>query len=340
MIGARLRPPGGRLPVALRLVLVLVAASCSGTLDAGKDIPHGMLPVDERNPVIIYNDSSIDNWMGEYAFLLANSGGPPVAGLIATASGYWHNVNDNASGWSNVLTAAQSSGLKNIPEMVITSTANPSLIRPTDGQVDDTAPNNSAGASLIVNLSRELSLPWRPVVVLAGTQMTDVADAYLIDHSVVQRVVVVAALGSYAAPNGVMAAPNGELDPWADWIVAQRFQYVQVSAFYDQTMDLTTAELPDLPSNPLGVEMAAKQPNIFTITTAADQVSVLAVALPAFVGAVQRAVPDTTASFDSTQGPPLIPAANGNVWIVTQIAAPLAGATLWPMLLDRTIFGG
>ena len=150
--------------------------------------------------------------------------------------------------------------------------------------IDHTMANNSAGASLIVNLSRQLSLPWRPVVVLADTQMTDVADAYLIDHSVVQRVVVVAALGSYVAPNGVMARPNGELDPWADWIVAQRFQYVQVSAFYDQTTDVTTAQLPSLPSNPLGAEMAMKQPNIFTITTAADQVSVLAVALPAFVG--------------------------------------------------------
>ena len=121
--------------------------------------------------------------------------------------------------------------------------------------------------------------------------------------------------------------------------MAQRFQYVQVSAFYDQTADVTTAQLPSLPSNPLGAEMAMKQPNIFTITTAADQVSVLAVAVPAFVGPVQRAVPDTTASFDSTQGPPLVPAADGNVWIVTQISAPLAGATLWQMLFDR-FFGG
>ena len=337
MIGDRLRPPGGRLPIALRSVFVLVAASCSGTLDAGKDIPHGKLPVDERNPVIIYNDSSVDNWLGEYAFLLANSGGPPVAGIVSTASSYWRDANANASGWSDLLSAARSSGLKNIPETITTSTARP-LIRPTNGQVDDTVPNNSAGASLIVNLSRQLSLPWRPVVVLADTQMTDVADAYLIDHSVVQRVVVVAALGTYTAPNGVMGPPNGELDPWADWIVAQRFQYVQVSAFYDQTVDVTTARLSDLPSNPLGAEMAMKQPNIFTVTTAADQVSVLAVALPAFVGAVRRAVPDTTASFDSSQGPPLVPAADGNVWIVTQIAAPLAEATLWQMLID--LFGG
>jgi hypothetical protein len=337
VIGARLRPPRGRLPTSLRLVLALMAASCSGTLDAGKDIPHGKLPVDERNPVIIYNDSSLDNWMGEYAFLLANSGGPPVAGIISTGSGYWRDVNANVSGWSDLLSAARSSGLKNIPEMITTSTAKP-LMRPMDGQVDDTVPNNSAGASLIVNLSRQLSLPWRPVVVLADTQMTDVADAYLIDHSVAERVVVVAALGSFAAPNGVMSRPNGELDPWADWIVAQRFQYVQVGAFYDQTVDVTTARLPDLPSNPLGAEMAMKQPNIFTIITAADQVSILAVALPKFASAVQRAVPDTTAPFDSTQGPPLIPAADGNVWIVSQIAAPLAGATLWQMLIN--LFGG
>ncbi len=339
MIGARPRSPGGRLPIALRLVFVLGAASCSGTLDVGKDVPHGMLPVDERNPIIIYNDSSVDNWLGEYAVLLANSGGPPVAGIVSTGSSYWRDANANVNGWSNLLSAARSSGLTNIPETITASTAKP-LVRPVDGEIDDTAPNNSAGASLIVNLSRQLSLPWRPVVVLVGTQMTDVADAYLIDHSIVQRVVVVSALGTYAAPNGVMGPPNGELDPWADWIVAQRFQYVQVSAFYDQTVDVTTAQLPNLPSNPLGAEMAMKQPNIFTITTASDQVSILAVAVPAFVGAVQRAVPDTTASFDPTQGPPLVPAADGNVWLVTQISAPLAGATLWPMLLDPKIFGG
>ena len=72
--------------------------------------------------------------------------------------------------------------------------------------------------------------------------MTDIADAYLIDPSVVDRVVVVAALGTYTAPNGAMNPPNGELDPWADWIVAQVFQYIQVSAFYDQTGDVTAAE--------------------------------------------------------------------------------------------------
>jgi hypothetical protein len=34
------------------------------------------------------------------------------------------------------------------------------------------------------------------------------------------------------------------------------------------------------------------------------------------------------------QGPPLVPNQSGNVWIVTQIAAPLAAPCLWQMLLD------
>ena len=57
MTGKRDRPFVGRPPIAFCLGLVLAAGSCAGTLDAGSDMPHGLLPVDERNPVIIYNDS-------------------------------------------------------------------------------------------------------------------------------------------------------------------------------------------------------------------------------------------------------------------------------------------
>jgi hypothetical protein len=326
----------GRL-AAVWLGVVVTASGCGGTLDAGHDVPHGLLPVDERNPIILENDGWSDNWSGEYAVLLANSGGPPLAGIIATGTKYWPDANANATGWTKLVTAARSSGLANIPD--VTTSAGAPLAKPADGQIDSTVPNRSAGAQLIVALSRQLSLPWRPVVILADAPLTDVADAYLLDHAVVDRVVIVAVLGSYAAPNGVMGGPNGDLDPWADWIVAQRFRYVQVSTYYDQTGDVTTAELPSLPQNPLGDRMAAKQPNVFTITTASDQVTALAVGLPTFAVAVQRAAPDISAGFDSTQGPRLVPSASGNVWVVTQIAAPLAKSRLWEMLLDPHTFG-
>jgi hypothetical protein len=220
----------------------------------------------------------------------------------------------------------------------VTSSAGAALTMPANGQIDSTTANNSLGAQHIRDVSRKLSQPNLPVVVVAGTSLTDVADAYLIDHSVVDRVVVVASLGEYSAPNASMNAPNGDMDPWADWIVAQKFRYIQVSAYYDQTGDVTTTDLPSLPKNALGSRFATKQPNIINFPQAADQVALLAMGLPGFAVAAQRVSPDTSGGFDGTQGPPLVPDPNGDDWVVTEIAAPLAKSTLWQMLLDPKTF--
>jgi hypothetical protein len=315
--------------------LALVAAACTETLDAGHSRPS-LLPIDERNPVIIYQDDWSGDWLGEYAVLFANSGGPPLAGIVVNASKIWGTLSINEGGWKDLVTAAGSSGLQNIPD--VTASAGMPLARPADGLIDSTAANNSAGAQVIVNVSRQLSQPTLPVVVVSATSLTDVADAYLVDHTVVDRVVVVAALGSYAAPDGIMSGPNGDMDPWADWIVAQRFRYIQVSAYYDQTGDVTAAEIPNLPQNPLGARMATLQPNIIQVTTASDQVALLASALPKFVVAVERVSPDTSAMFDSTQGPPRVPDASGDDLVVTQIDASLPAAQLWKMLSDPHTF--
>src|SRR6185369_6602575 len=116
--------------------LALVAAGCGGTLDAGRDVPHGLLPVDERNPVILYQDDWSGDWLGEYAVLLANSGGPPLAGIVVNASKIWTNLSINASGWRDLVTAARASGLQNVPE--VTASAGAPLTMPTDGQIDST----------------------------------------------------------------------------------------------------------------------------------------------------------------------------------------------------------
>jgi hypothetical protein len=152
-------------------------------------------------------------------------------------------------------------------------------------------------------------------------------------------VIVIAALGGYTAPNASMGPPNGDMDPWADWIVAQRFRYIQACTYYDQTTDVTTADLPSLPSNPLGDRFATKLPNIINVPQAADQVALLAMGLPGFTVAAQRMSPDTSGGFGGTQGPPLVPDPNGNDWVVTQIDGPLARKSLWKMLLDPQTFG-
>ena len=109
------------------------------------------------------------------------------------------------------------------------------------------------------------------------------------------------------APNAAMNGPNGDLDPWADWIVAQRFQYVQVSAYYDQTADVAASDLGTLPQNPLGMFMQRKQPDVLPDLTASDQIALLSMALPGFVVGLQRSVADTSGAFDPEAGPPIDP---------------------------------
>src|SRR3954447_21091496 len=102
-------------PRAVAITLALVTAGCMETLDAGSTGPHGRLPVDERNPVVLLNDGADDNWQGEYAVLLANSGGPEVAGIVVNTSPNWQDIGPNIAGWRGLVAAARASGLRGVP---------------------------------------------------------------------------------------------------------------------------------------------------------------------------------------------------------------------------------
>jgi hypothetical protein len=267
--------------------------------------------------------------------LLANAGGSPLAGIIVNPSSYQNSSDLAASldGWNQMITAARDSGLRDIPEAK-GSPAVP-LVRPADGKIESTTPNRSDGAQLILDVSARLSLPWRPVVVVTGSRLTDVADAYIMDPSVADRVVVVSALGAATS----MGWPNGELDSWADWIVGQRFRYVQINGYYEQQGDVTSDDVASLPANPFGAWIAAKVPKVFQIAMSSDQISVLAAGVPTFATAVSRAAVDATATFDATTGPPLVAQSDGSAWIVPTCNTAIAGKLLWRMLLDPHTFG-
>ncbi len=312
-----------------------LALGCGETLDAGHAQPHGLLPVDERNPIVLLNDGATDNWQGEYAVLLANGGGATLAGIIVDASPAWSDLDANVGAWRSLVEAARQSGLRNIPDPIASVGA--SLVKPASGRVEDTVPNHSEGAQLILTHAAELALPYRPVVIATGTRLTDVADAYLLDPSVAEKIVVVSSLGSLSDAGAAMSNPNGEMDPWADLIVSTRLRYVQVSAYYDQLTDVPLGSVPDLPNNDFGAWMAAKQSEIFSIQVAADQVSVLAAALPAFVASVSRV--DAPGGVASNGGPDLATDPLGSGWLVTENDAALATTRLWQLLSDPGTFG-
>ena len=84
--------------------------------------------------MIVANDSATDNWTGEYAMLLANSGGPPLAGIIVNPSPYSPDLATNVGGWNQLIAAARASGLRNIPDA--TASAGDPLVRPADGAIE------------------------------------------------------------------------------------------------------------------------------------------------------------------------------------------------------------
>lgn len=316
------------------LVLVfcgVLAASCDPTLDAGDNESTTKLPVDKHNPVILLNDSARDNWGPEYAALFANDG-LKIVGVVVTSSEYWPDLEANLGGWRELITAARQSGLQGLPDPVASTGAQ--LVVPPDRLVESTRVNRSAGAELILRKSKELGLPGQPLVVLCGTQLTDLADAYLIDPAVAERVVVVAQIGSYSALKASMSSPNGDLDPWADWIVAQYFRYVQVSVSYDQSGDVTADDLTALPKSPLVTWMATKLASLSKMPKSSDQGPVLAVSDPGFITTALRSAVDTSAGFNSPagQGPPLAASAGGSDWLVTEVDATVPRARMLQML--------
>jgi hypothetical protein len=311
-------------------------AGCTETLDAGYNRPNGLLPVDQRNPIILLNDGAYDNWFGEYGVLLANGGGSPLAAIIVNQDSDWPDIQTNVTGYRDLVAAARASGLTNLPDPI--SSIGAPLVRPASGEIVDTQPNRSEGALLIVSTSKSLGFPYRPLVIATGGLLTDVADAYLVDPTVTQRVVVVSSLGSTSSTGGDMGAPNGQGDPWADFIVASRFQYVQVSAWYDQLTDVPSSSLSELPNNALGAWISSKQPNLWQWSPASDQVSVLAVGLPTFATAVERVT--APASFDAgqtgdagaTAGPNLVTDQTGPTWLVTGCDGTAATTLFWNAL--------
>ena len=117
--GEQLRDESWRVRKPLRcgrLALAILALGCAESRNLGSSVPHGLLPVDERNPILLANDGATDNWQGEYAILLANGGGPKLAGIIVNTSGPWPDLDTNMAGWRGLVAAAHASGLRDIPD--------------------------------------------------------------------------------------------------------------------------------------------------------------------------------------------------------------------------------
>ncbi len=306
-------------------------AGSDAAADAGEE-PASGLPVDLSSPVVLCNDGAYDNWQGEFAALLVAKG-LQLEGIIAGDSRAWTDLQANVTGWQDMVNAARASGLQNLPD--VTASDGPTLNRPASGVVEDTVPNASPGASLIVELASNLPPESPPLAVVVGGRLTDVADAYLMDPGIVDRVVVIPSIGTTTEQGAELGIPNGEMDPWANTIIVRRMRYIMVSAHYDHFNDVPDARLADLPNNAFGNWMTSKQDQILTIEVAADQVGVLALALPGFATNIGRVSESGSITLDFGESPTLAFDEAGDGWLVSGVDGELARETLWQLLSEQ-----
>jgi len=304
-------------------VLVL-CAGCSAPLDAGENRPHAAPPLDARNPIILLNDGATDNWQGEYALVLSSLHGTPLLGIVVNTSPPRPDLKANLKGWTNMTDAATASGIVGVPQPLASMSV--PFEPPADGQIDSTPSQGSDGARFIVATSAAYAQPGRPVAVVTGGRLTDVADAYLLDPTIATRIVVVSSLGTATDGSAEMGVPNGEMDPWADRIVATRLNYVQMNAYYDQQTDVPAARTSELPDNAFGMWIAAKQSQVYTLDVAADQVAVQAAILPNFI---TKAEPASIEAASRASDTPTLRYGSGNAWVIRSANASTATAEFW-----------
>jgi hypothetical protein len=304
---------------------------CSANLDAGSDTPHGALPVDERSPLLLVNDGARDNWQAEYAIVLAARQRLRLVGMVVDSSTVYPELEANVSEFRQLIRAARDSGMQQLPDP--TGSVAPVLVRPASGAIDDTLPNRSEGARLILDAASRYGTKVHPLAIATGNALTDTADAYLMDPTLPERAVVVASLGTTETNGARAGGPNGDNDVWATVIVTQRMRYVQVNGYYDQLLDVPEPRVAALPQNPFGAWMAGKRSEVLDLLSACDQVSVLAAALPWFASGVTRMRAEPGDGI-----PVLTPDPTGRIWHVAETDSDRARDELWSALADPNTF--
>ncbi|WP_422928529.1 nucleoside hydrolase [Singulisphaera sp. PoT] len=191
-----------------------------------KGSPH-ILPYDRTNPVMYDNDFANDyaDW---YLMVLAGAGEIEYKGISTSSSVAPFNntlprddfIEKCVAERTRIVQLARHDGIRNVPEPV----AGPLgyLAEPKSGKIEDTRPLDSAGSRAVVAEAKKASAD-KPLVLVMGGPLTVVADAYLLDPTIAESVVVAWTGGRYES----MDDYNGWCDPWAAYIAIRKLRLVQ-----------------------------------------------------------------------------------------------------------------
>jgi len=207
----------------LLILLLLLPALCFAQ-KINYSIVNGAVKiegVDGTNPVVIDNDLYTDSPDLFYTWLKANRKEINLVGNISTRNMFMppniHHTHDEYHGqWIQAFEYANQTGLKNIPAVVKGS--GDYLRKPSSGNIDDTQYRPSAGADLIISEAKKASVA-KPLVIFVGGSITTVADAYLKDKTIADKIIVFQV-------DGAQPTLHNGTDWWAQEVVIKRMKFV------------------------------------------------------------------------------------------------------------------
>jgi hypothetical protein len=268
---------------------------------------------------------------------LASAQDITLLGMITTSSVAPYNKHVSPDDYDRMIehrakgvSDARNSGFAHLPEPVRGPKQH--LQKPDSGMIEDTQSIRSEGTELIIQQARKATAET-PLVIIMGGPLTVVADAYLLDPSL-QDKVIVAWLGGSETD---MADYNGWADPWAAYIVLQRLRLVQFPAWtigYGAAPDVLKQKLVELPDSPLRQWMIDKELPVANLPDGRDGDGPPAIALTRsdYVLETKRVSFSHWVTKYGRAQPAFEPDPNGKALLVTKASKQVATEEWWRAL--------
>ncbi|MEO0331910.1 MAG: hypothetical protein AAF223_09515 [Bacteroidota bacterium] len=191
--------------------------------------------------VIFDNDDHRDTYTEEMLMIAEHLGVLDLKAIITT---YQHSeYPEFVEGREEIQKKAKQAGLQ--VDYALFSGTDQTLAIPSSGKIEDTEPIDIDGSQLIVSEAKKASSE-QPLAILTGGQLTSVANAYLLDSTISDRVIV---LGLFGAPE---IDYNANLDAWAWTIILAKMKVVSFK-FREDNGDFGKAflQMPSVPKDRL-----------------------------------------------------------------------------------------
>lgn len=197
--------------IALTVLSYLSRTSAAQTLSE--------LSLPQVKYVIYDNDDHRDVYTEEYLMALSHLGEIELLGMITTYTPNQREYDLFVQGRQEMVELAKASGMKRLPTALAGTSQR--LSPPPSNQIKDTRPLDLAASRWLIEQSQKAS-PEEPMVFASGGQLTVIANSYLLDPTLPDRVIVCGVFGVQQQDY------NAGLDGWAWRIVLSKFRVLAI----------------------------------------------------------------------------------------------------------------